>query len=126
MIKIFIKYIIHSLWAYACKRAIRRGDPDYSKMLFNYEICILFFIIILIILLGVSPQFPTIKIKENFAYIIMCGLLTVIISAHILVYIINYEWIKKITITKKEKQLGGWMLIALICLTIIIKWIYKN
>ncbi len=126
MIKIFIKYIIHSLWAYACKRAIRRGDPDYSKQLFNYEICTLFFIITLFILLGVSPLFPTIIIKENLAYIIMYGLLIVIILAHILVYIINYEWIKKITITKKEKQLGRLILIVLICLIIITKWIFKN
>lgn len=126
MIITLAKYVIYSLWTYACKRARRRGDLDYSRQLFNYAISMLFFIMFIILLLVISTLFSTIKIKENFAYIIMCGMLLIIISAHILEHIINYEWIKKIVLTKKEKKFGRLILITLICLIVNIIWIYKN
>lgn len=125
MIKVFAKYIIYSLWLYAYKAAKKKYDYyNYSKIIFSYFLSILIYTIILFILISVSNTFPV--ILKKLGEIIMYGLLLVCLSGTILKYTLNFELIKKITITKKEKQSSRLVLIALICLIVFIKWIYKN
>lgn len=125
MIKVFVKYLIHSLWFYACRAKKNYVSFDFgSKIIFSLLVSLVFYIIILIVLISISNIFPI--IIDKLGQIIIYGMFIVCLSGIILTQIINYELVKKITITKKEKQLNRFILVLIICFIVLIKWIYKN
>lgn len=102
---IFIKYILSSMYTRIYKRMLKRTDyPDHSvRTTFGYQLCLLIWITFFVL-------YKLLTKNRNYYLDISTGTVLLIHFVSFLIFsavfstFLNFEWIKKIELTKRQKN----------------------
>lgn len=118
---IFFKYIILSIYSGAYKRAKRQSIYPDKTVKYRFGLRLSFWLCLAIFLLyRILKRFLDLNINISTNYVLLLGMVLIILLGIFFAVTLNFELIKNINLTKKQKNMSRIVLLFLVIIILLL------